>query len=152
VVLEVLVLGLAALATVILLVRGPLTDAGEIDPLAIVAPIALAVAGAVLLRRLLPVPLLALQRRARRGAHLVGFVGYARAVREPVGAAATLALVVAVAVAVFSSVMLSTISAGTASAVRAELGGDVRVDGPPADAEALAAIAALPGVAAVAGV
>ena len=141
---------LAAGAVTVLLVRG--AGAGALDPLAVAAPLLLTVALALIVVRLHPIPLaLALRvQRRRRGA--TGLVGAARAVREPVaGTAAVLAMLVAVAIAVFSSVVLATVDRGAVVAAERMVGADIQISGPYVDADQLDTIRGVEGVAAVAG-
>lgn len=150
-VVDLLVTGLAVLSTV-LLVTGGGTTASGVDVLAVAAPLLLATAGALLAERLLPAPTGAALARAARGPALAGFLGLARAVRDPAGSIAQLALIVALAIATGSTVLLSTLDRGTDVAAAGALGGDVRAEGPPVTEEQLDTFAALPGVAAVAGI
>ncbi len=148
---ETLLVAVAVLSGALLVTRGLASD-GAPNPLAIVAPLLLAIAVAIAVERLLPGPLLALQRRATGGTGLAAFVGVAGAVRAPIARVANLAVIVAVAVAVSSSILLTTLATGAAESATSQVGSDVRVEGPVADEDARAAIGALPGVAVVAGV
>lgn len=150
--LDLVVTGLAVLSTVLLVTGGGTTDDGRVDWLAVVAPLLLATAGALLGERLLPAPAGAALARASAGPRLAGFLGLARAVRDPSGSIAGLALVVAVAIAVGSSVLLATLDRGTVTAATAAVGGDLRVDGPPLTADQVDELAATPGVAHLAGI
>lgn len=150
--LDLVVTGLAAMSTVLLVTGGGTTDDGRVDWLAVVAPLLLATAGALLGERLLPAPAGAALARAAAGPRLAGFLGLARAVRDPGGSIAGLALVVAVAIAVGSSVLLATLDRGTVTAATAAIGGDLRVDGPPLTADQVDELAATPGVAHLAGI
>ena len=145
------VTALAALATVLLIVGGGRTEQG-IDPLALAAPLLLAIAGALLAERLLPGPAGVALRRASAGTGLAGFLGLARAVRDPSGSVAHLALVVALAVATASAVLLTTLDRGTVSAAIGTLGGDVRIEGGALSADDLEALAATPGVDVLSGI
>lgn len=148
---DLVVTGLAVIATVLLVTGGGRTEAG-VDALAVVAPLLLATSGALLAERLVPAPTgLALVRAAARPG-LTGFLGLARAVREPSGSIAHLALVVAIAIATASTVLLTTLDRGTAEAAEGALGGDIRIDGPPLSAAELDELGMLPGVTAVAGI
>lgn len=149
--LDLVVVGLAVLSTVLLLTGGGRTDGG-VDVLAVLAPLLLAIAGALLGERLLPAPASAALRRAAAGPRLAGFLGLARAVRDPSGSVANLALVVAIAVTAGSAVLLTTVDRGTTEAATATLGGDLRAEGAPLGAEALDDLAGIPGIAAVAGI
>ena len=62
----------------------------------------------------------------------LGFLGAARALRSPAGGAVPVAAVVlGTTMAVTSSLLLGTVSAGVDSSAWSEVGGDVRVSGPP---------------------
>jgi putative ABC transport system permease protein len=147
---ETLVVVLAAVAVTVLLVRG--VGAGALDPLAVAAPLLLTVALALIVVRLHPIPLALALRLQRRRRGVTGLVGAARAVREPVaGTAAVLAMLVAVAIAVFSSVVLATVERGAAVAAERAVGADIQISGPYVDADRLDAIRGIEGVAAFAG-
>ncbi len=130
---EVGVLALAA-ASVYLLVSSGLRTADEgrdVDVLVAAAPVLLAAAACVVVLRLYPLPLQAVARALRRGRSAVGFLGSTRALRDPsVGAAPVLAVLAGVAVAVFSAVVLATLTHGTRDAAMAGVGADLRLDGP----------------------
>jgi putative ABC transport system permease protein len=147
---EGVVVVLAAAAVALLVGRGYST--ADVDPLLAAAPLLVALAGALLVVRLYPVPLGALLRRAERGAGVTSFVGAARALREPaLGIVPVLALVVGVAVAVSSGVVLSTLERGIRTSAEGRVGADLLVQGAAFDETALAAIRAVPGVAAATG-
>ncbi|MWB99375.1 hypothetical protein [Agromyces seonyuensis] len=152
---EVLVVALAAVALGLLLQRGLSTAAAAtgIDPLLAAVPLLLALAACVLVLRLYPLPLRSLVARLRRSRGLVSFVGAARALRDPAaGLVPVLAVVVGVAVATFSSVLLATVETGTSTAAAARIGADLRVSGLPFTTEQLDGFAAVDGVAATAPV
>jgi putative ABC transport system permease protein len=149
--LDLVVTGLAIVATVLLVVGGGRSGSG-VDPLAVVAPLLLATAGALLAERLLPAPAGAALARAAAGSRVAGFLGLARAVREPSGSIAHLALVVAIAIATASVVLLTTLDRGTVEAAEGALGGEVRAEGAALTAEKVDELATLPGVDAVAGI
>lgn len=144
---------LAATALVLLLRRGLTTSATTIDPLLAATPLLLCLAVCVLVLRLYPVPIGWIAARLRPRPGLVGFLGATRAMRDrSLALEAVLALVVAVAVGVFSSVLLSTIDRGISSGALDAVGADVRVSGPVFDADAVDAASRLDGVAAVSGI
>lgn len=150
-VLEGSALVLAAVAVVLLFTRG-YTLTG-VDPLLAATPLLVALAGAVLTMRAYPAPLRAILERARRGARLPAFLGAARALREPaLGLVPVLALLVGVAVAVSSGILLSTLQAGIREAAAGQVGADIRVTagtfprGTLADVQATAGVAAATGV------
>jgi putative ABC transport system permease protein len=153
---EILVVLLAGVALFLLVQRGLVTSVGTtgVDPLLAATPLLLSLAVCVGVLRLYPLPLHALHRRLRKGTGLVGSVGSARAVRDPaVGLAAALAIVVAVSVAVFSATLLSTIDFALQSSARTSVGGgDLRAESRFFTDDAQSAIAAIEGVATVAGI
>ncbi|NCD19583.1 MAG: FtsX-like permease family protein, partial [Actinobacteria bacterium] len=147
---EVAVVALAAGAVYLLADRGVAADAATagVDPLTAGAPLLVAVAAAVLVARAFPVLLRAVHAVTRRRPGLSGFLGSARAIRGGSGGLVTmLALVVGVSIAVFSTTMLATVTAGVGAAARDAVGADVRLTGPYYTAEELAAIRAVDGVA-----
>jgi putative ABC transport system permease protein len=149
---EACVVGAAAVATFLLVRRGPIADAG-FDPLLALTPLLLALAVSILVLRLLPLALRAGLALARRGRGPVAFIGAARAMRDPaLGVAAALAVVVGVSIAVLSSGVLATIQAGAHTQAVADVGADVRADSAVFDAKAVAAAKAAPGVEQVARV
>ena len=145
----------AALAALALRTRGLDVAAGATggpgDLLVVVAPVLVATAVTVLVARVAG-PLLALVTplaARRRGG--VAFLGLARASREgaPIGVA-LVALSLALAAALLSAVAAATVSTGTSATVSTTAGGDLRLYGlgfTDADRRALAAV---PGVQAVA--
>lgn len=149
-VLEVLVFAATALSVVLLLQRGLTTNADTIgvDPLLAATPLLLALSVGLLVLRVYPLPVLALQRATQRGRGIVGFLGSARAIRESAaGLAPVLAMVVGLAVVVFSGVLLGTLQGGTADAAAARIGAELRLDSPPLSEEQVTEILALDGVA-----
>lgn len=149
---EAAVIGLAVLSVVLLTRRGLGGGGVGFDPLLAATPLLLAVAAVVVVLRGYPVPLRAIEGALRRTRGLTGFLGAARAVREPAGGlAAVLALVVGVSVAVFSGVMATTLDRGVDAAARASVGADLQAAGPIFAPDQLDEVRALPGVASVAG-
>ncbi|GAA4157405.1 hypothetical protein GCM10022286_09010 [Gryllotalpicola daejeonensis] len=149
---EACVVGAAAVATYLLVRRGPVAGSG-FDALLSLTPLLLALAVSVVVLRVLPLALRGALAVARRSRGAVGFIGAARAMRDPaLGVAAALAVVVGVSVAVLSSGVLATIQSGAHAQAVASVGADVRADGALFDAKAVAAVRAAPGVAHVAGV
>lgn len=148
---DLVVTGLAVVATVVLIVGGGRTEAG-VDPLAVLAPLLLAVSAALLAERVLPAPTGAALNRAASRVGLARFLGLARAVREPSGSVAHLALVVAVAIATASAVLLTTLDRGTVAAAEGAVGGDLRIEGRALSTDEVDALATVPGVAAVSGI
>lgn len=150
---ELIVVLLAAVAVVQLFVRGIGTDTTTIDPLVIVAPLLATVALALIVVRVHPLPLAAGLAASRRGRGVVGLVGAARNLRDPsAGTTAVLAMVVAVAIAVFSSVVLATVDRGAVVAAERDVGADVRLAGPYFDEATIDRLRDVDGVADAAGV
>jgi putative ABC transport system permease protein len=150
---DVVVLAAAGLVLSQVLSVAPGAVAGTGDPLLVVAPLVLALAVTVLVLRVYPLLARAAHTVLRRGRSLTGFLGSARAVRDP-GATLTsvLAVVVGVSVAVFSVVTLATLREGVERTVWVTSGSDLRVSGPRIDADQLEQVRALDGVAAAATV
>ncbi|TGO04130.1 ABC transporter permease [Serinibacter arcticus] len=150
---DVVVLAAAGLVLSQVLSVAPGAVAGTGDPLLVVAPLVLALAVTVLVLRLYPWLARAAHTVLRRGRSLTGFLGSARAVRDP-GATLTsvLAVVVGVSVAVFSVVTLATLREGVERTVWVTSGSDLRISGPRIDAAQLEQVRSLDGVAAAATV
>jgi len=118
--------------------------------LAVASPLLVAVAVVLAVLRLYPLPLRALQAALRPRRGLVGFLGAARGLRSPAGGAVPVAAVVlGTTMAVTSSLLLGTVSAEVDSSAWSEVGGDVRVSGPPITDEMAGQLAGIDGVAAV---
>lgn len=147
--LDALVVGGAAASWVVLNRRGLASgdaDAG-VNPLLAVAPLLLALAVCVLVLRVYPLPVAALSRAMRGRKGVIGFVGSARAIRDPAaGLAPVLALVVGLSVAVFSTVLWSTTHAGAESTSYLDVGADLRATGPAIGDEQIEALESIPGV------
>ena len=149
---ECTVLALAAVGVVLVVGRDPAasTSAG-VDPLVAAVPLLLALAACVLVLRVYPWPLRAVERLAHRRRDLPLFLGAARAVREPAGGLVpAAALVVGVGVAVFSAVLTSTLAHAVESTAWRSLGADIRVSGPLVTPDLAARVAAVDGVGGVA--
>ena len=130
-VVEVAVLALAAVAVFLLQRRGLVASSAAvgIDPLLSAMPVLLAVAAGLLVLRIYPVPLRAVHRAVRASRAPVASVGSARAVREPaVGLIGTLALVTGIAIAVFGTVMISTVDHGLRQSARDQVGADLQIE------------------------
>lgn len=152
-ILEILVVLLALVAVGQLIVRGVGTAGDGIDPLVVVAPLLATVALALVFVRLHPIPIAAALRVSRRGRGVVGLVGAARNLRDPAaGTTAVLAMLVAVAIAVFSSVVLATVDRGAVVAAQRAVGADVQLAGPYFDVDMVERMRAVPGVVEVTGV
>ena len=150
---EVIVVLLAVAAVAQLVLGGIGADETAIDPLVVVAPLLATVALALIVVRLHPVPIAAALGAARRGRGVVGLVGAARNLRDPsAGTTAVLAMVVAVAIAVFSSVVLATVDRGAVVAAQRDVGADVRLAGPYFDEATVERLRAVAGVTDAVGV
>ncbi|NJC23124.1 putative ABC transport system permease protein [Arthrobacter pigmenti] len=147
---------LAVVATTLLFQRGiaqGTLEYGEVDALLSATPLLIALAVCVLVLRLYPVPLAWFARARRRQPGLIGFLGATRAVRSPgAGLVPVLALIVGLAVVLFSGVLLSTFRAGVGDAAQADVGADLRIQGPPFTTQEVAAIGEVDGVTSVAPV
>ncbi|MHC2999461.1 ABC transporter permease [Microbacterium sp. HJ5] len=144
---EAVVLLLAVVAVVQLFVRGVGAATEGIDPLVVAAPLLATVAVALIVVRLHPLPIAAALRVSRRGRGVVGLVGAARNLRDSAaGTTAVLAMLVAVAIAVFSSLVLATVDRGAVVAAQRDVGGDIRLAGPYFDEATIEAMRAVEGV------
>lgn len=152
-ILEGVVVLLAVIAVGLLVVRGIGPATAGVDPLVIAAPLLATVALALIVVRLHPLPIAATLRAMARRRGVVGLVGAARNLREAAaGSTAVLAMLVAVAIAVFSSLVLATVDQGAATAAQRQVGADMQVSGPFFTPDQLDAIREVPGVAEAAGV
>lgn len=151
--LELATIGLAVAGTVSVLGRGYDEDSSGVDPLVAATPLLLSLAVCIAALRLYPLPLAAIERAAGRRRGLVSVLGARRALREPAtGFAPVLALVVGVSVAVFSGVMLGTVSSGVEQTAAARVGADMRLSAAPITADQLEQLRAVPGIEATAPV
>ncbi|MEE4542051.1 FtsX-like permease family protein [Streptomyces sp. V4-01] len=144
-VLELTVTVLVAGAVAALRQRG--TDGGD-DPYLAAAPVLVAVAAALVLLRLYPMPLRVLARPAARLSGAVTHLGLARAGRSPATAQLPLlALLVSLTVASFGGSVLAGIDHGRDRAAAATVGADARIDARFALSPQLAAqVRKVPGV------
>lgn len=152
VLLEAATVGLAVVAVTLLLTRGIEAGAGDIafDPLLVAAPLLLALVACIAALRLYPLPLRALLGRFRRSPGFVGYLGAARALREPAaGLAPALALIVGLSVAVSSGVLLSTLQQGVVSSAAMQVGADIKLDAARFTADQVEQLAAANGVRAI---
>lgn len=158
---EVTVIGLAVLSVVLLTRRGLTASGGglEVDPLAALTPVLVALAACVIVLRVTGVPLGWLVTAFRRGSGAVAFLGAsgARGTGARGGRGAVLwpvfALVAGVSIALFSVSVLATARDGLDQGARARVGSDLSLTaastlGP----DQLAAVKRIPGVAATATV
>ncbi len=147
---EVIVVGLAVVATWQLFDRG-LTGTNGPDPLLAATPLLLALAAAIITLRLYPLPLRLLAARLHTRASLTPFLGAARALRDPAGGLVpALAMILGVAVMTFSTVLSSTITDGAERAAWNGTGAQIRLSGPTITDDLVETLTALPGVADVA--
>ena len=152
---EIAVLVLAALSVFLLARRGlaQATVQVGVDPLLSVAPLLLAVSVGIVVLRGYPVPMRLVRRAAVRGRGLTGFIGAVRAARAPtVGLAGVLALVVGISVALFSTVLLSTVETSVIRAAQESVGADARVDALALSDQQVSAVEHIDGVRAVAAI
>ncbi|QFG67486.1 ABC transporter permease [Ornithinimicrobium pratense] len=155
-VVELALVGLAALSTWRLLDRGARGDdaaASGVDLLAAATPVLLALAACVITLRLYPLPLAALTRALRGRRSLTPFLGAARALRDPAGGLVpALAVVLGTAIALVSAVLLSTVTRGAEVAAWENNGAAIRVTGPPLTDDLRERLEQVDGVAAVGGI
>lgn len=151
--LEVLVVALATLSVLMVRQRGLGGGGLGADPLLLASPVLLTAAACVLVLRLYPVPMRALTRGLHGGRRLPHFLGAAQATRSPgAGLVAVVALVLGVAVAVFSGLAFSTVRTGLDRTAATATGSDLRLDAPAFTDDDVATVAGVPGVAEVAAV
>ena len=101
------------------------------DPYLAAAPVLLALALGIVAARLYPVCIAGAARLARRERGLSLYLGLSRVARQPdLSATPLLVIVLALAIAAFSSAMLSTLEAGQNRTAWRSAGADVRVDAP----------------------
>ncbi|QWS34945.1 ABC transporter permease [Curtobacterium aetherium] len=143
-------------ASVAVTLRGGLDTAapgGAVDPVAAVLPVALASCGALLAVRVLPVVTRAVTERGRRGRGLGVFLGGAAASRSGPGRAVPLAVaVIGLVVALFATVVGSTLEHGVSDAARRSVAADVSVAAPGLDVDDVRRIRAVHGVGDAVGV
>ncbi|MFU8850645.1 hypothetical protein ACNAW0_06635 [Micromonospora sp. SL1-18] len=145
---EVTVLAVAALGAFLLRRRG-LTLDGTVDPLLVSVPVLLAVAAALVALRAYPWPLRLFSRAAARARGSVAFLGTARAGRSAT-TGPLVVVVLAIATAAFCGVVAAGIEHGRDQAAVRAVPGDVLVNGERFAPDTTEALAALPGVRAVA--
>lgn len=148
-VVELGVFAFAAAAAVGLRVRGTGAAASGVDPLISAAPLLLALAAALLVVRLYPLPLGLLGRIFGRGRGALVFLGTARAGRSAAGVAVMplLALLLALSTAAFGATVVEGVDSGRARAALLQVGADTRFDGTPQLPPGFAAaITRVPGV------
>ena len=147
VIVELVAIVLAVASVTLLLVRGTDNAVVGVDPLLIATPLLLSLAACVIVLRVFPLPLAAIERALHPRKGVVGFVGAARALRDPVaGLAPVLAMVVAVSVAVFSGAMFATLNGGVDDAAQSAVGSDLHARGPLFTADLVRGVLDSPGV------
>ncbi len=147
---EGVIAGLAAVALVLLFLRG---YSDGVDLLIAATPLLLSLVACLVTLRVYPLPLRAVLARARASAGSDAFLGAARALREPsIGLTPVLALVVGVSVAVSSGILLSALQTGITDTAQAQVGADVRVTGGTFTREQLDRTEAVDGVTAATGI
>jgi len=152
-ILELVVIGLAALSLYLLGRRGLVasSEAVGVDPLLALTPLLLAASVCILALRVYPVPLRFVLGTLRRGDGAIGLVGAARAVRSPsLGFAASFALVIGVSIVVFSSIMGTTLRDSVDTGARDQVGADMQVSAVAIGPDVVDALGRIPGVDSVA--
>ena len=119
----------------------------------LVAPIGATAAALVVALRIYPSTVSRAERRAARGTGATSFVGFARARRSPSGGLVpVIALVAGVNAALLSTVLWSTVDAGSQATVWQQVGAPVRASGPiiePAELEKVEGIERVAGIATI---
>lgn len=150
-VLELVVIGLAALSVVLVTRRGlSSTGAGmEVDPLTALTPVLVALAVCVVVVRFTAIPLGWLAGLLHRGRGAVAFVGASGARRTRNGVLwPVFTLIAGVSIALFSVSMLATATAGLAEGARIRVGSDLSLTAASTLSERqVEAVKRLPGVA-----
>lgn len=144
---------LALAAGVIWLIASRTVPVTGVDPVLLALPVALTAVGGVLAMRVLPMLLAVTERRGSARTTLVALLGPARARRDPaVRIAPVLAVVVGVAITVFSVAFSATTADGIRQQARAQAGADLHVTSAYIRTDAIEAARAIEGVDAVAPV
>lgn len=121
-----------------------------VDPLLAATPVLLALVACVITMRLYPLLVRLLLAWLRKGRALTGFLGAARALRDPAaGVLPALSVILGVAVGVSSVVLASTVQEGASVAVWESAGAQVRASGPTMGPEVREALRDIDGVAEV---
>ncbi|HEY4267426.1 MAG TPA: FtsX-like permease family protein [Galbitalea sp.] len=146
---EILLVGLAALAIALLVGRG-LSPSGSqaigADPLVTLTPLLVAAGSCVAILRFFPFALEWIGTLLRRRRGVVGYVGWATSARARPRFLPVFAVVAGVSVAIFSLSVLSTERDGIQDAALTQIGADISVTGAPITAATAAKIRALPQV------
>ncbi len=150
---ELLVLVIAGIAVTMLIFRGVGSATSTVDPLVIVAPMLATVALGLIAVRIHPLWLAVVLRGAQRGKKVVPLVGAARSLRDPTASTtAVLAMLVAVAIAVFSSIVLATVDRGAVNAAERAIGGELSVSGPSFTLDKIEELRAIEGIDHITGI
>jgi putative ABC transport system permease protein len=129
-VVECSVIAAAVLATFTLFQRGlaPVAGSAAADPLLVVTPLLICVAVAVVVMRAVPLLLKVIAAMLRRRTGVIGFLGAARAQRTSTAMLLPMcAVLIGLAVTVFSTVVFATENSGIEQAARGSVGADVSV-------------------------
>ncbi|MDL9977835.1 FtsX-like permease family protein [Microbacterium sp. ASV49] len=150
-VLEVLVLLVTVAALVTLAERG--VAPGGVDPLLVLTPLLVTLSVSVIMLRLYPLPLRALNGSLRKRRGAIGLIGASRSVLGIRSALIpVLVVLVGVAMAVFSAVAFQTERDGVSQAAHARVGSDISLGGPGLSTAELKQVTAVPGVTATGAV
>lgn len=126
-------------------------QASGLDVLGAASPVLLTLLACLLVLRIYPAPLRLLVTTFRRGRGFTGFMGSARALREPAGGIVpVVTIVLGTTISITSAALLGTISVGTERAVWASNGSTLHVSGPRMTDEVADDLRAIDGVDAVA--
>lgn len=126
-----LLVALAAAGATWRLLTTKATRGAETDLLGAAAPILLTLLACLIVLRFYPLPLRVLLRGFSRGRGFTGFMGSARALREPAGGVVpVVTIVLGTTIAIAAASLLGTIAAGTERAVWNENGSSIHVSGP----------------------
>jgi putative ABC transport system permease protein len=131
-VLEGLVLILTVAGVVLLRRRGLLESGQLVDPYLVAVPILLGLACGIVVLRLLPLLAWGIDGLARRGRGLVGILTIRRLTRPTGAQLATLAILLAVALAVFATIVQNSIGTALSEDAWQQVGADYRADLPVA--------------------
>lgn len=122
-----------------------------VDLLGAAAPVLLALLACLIVLRLYPAPLRLLLGFFARGRGFTGFMGAARALREPAGGVVpVVTIVLGTTLSVTAAALLGTIAVGTERAVWADNGSTVHISGPRFSDETAQQLRGVDGVEAVA--
>ncbi|WP_308467685.1 ABC transporter permease [Rathayibacter soli] len=151
-IIELALVAIAVVAALTLFQRGLTPTVGSIaaDPLVVATPLLICIAVAILIIRVLPALLAAVAAVLRRRRGAVGFVGAIRGERTSAAVLVpVLAVLVGVAVSVFSSAIFTTETTGVEQSARGQVGADLSVSAPQLTAAQLERMHSIPGVAAL---